>query len=171
MDASPTKAWLVEHRNEPEWKRFFDFAFAKRPREELYVFANDPHQINNVADDPQYATIRESMNQRLMDELKRTGDPRVIDDGKFFETPPMAGPLPQTRKGRRRRRSRELTTLLPGGIRRGGLECDGAHDPAKWQPPAVGGGGFPRDDTADPRVESATPRLTACSPGKGWKKD
>ena len=28
-----------------------------------------------------------------MDELKRTGDPRVVDDGKFFETPPMAGPV------------------------------------------------------------------------------
>ena len=26
-------------------------------------------------------------------ELTRTGDPRLIDDGKFFETPPMAGPV------------------------------------------------------------------------------
>ncbi len=94
MDSSPTKAWLVEHRGEPEWKRYFDYAFAIRPREELYIFASDPQQIKNVADDPQYATIRESMNQRLMDELKRTADPRVIDDGKYFETPPMAGPLP-----------------------------------------------------------------------------
>ena len=94
MDSSPTKAWLVEHRKDAEWKRFFDYAFAIRPREELYVFATDPQQIKNVADDPQYATIRESMNQRLMDELKRTKDPRVIDNGKFFETPPMAGPLP-----------------------------------------------------------------------------
>jgi hypothetical protein len=28
-----------------------------------------------------------------MDELTRTGDPRLIDDGKFFETPPMSGPV------------------------------------------------------------------------------
>lgn len=28
-----------------------------------------------------------------MDELRRTGDPRLVDDGKFFETPPMAGPV------------------------------------------------------------------------------
>lgn len=48
-----------------------------------------------MAADPEYATIRESMNQRLMDELKRSGDPRVIDSGKFFETPPMVGPLPK----------------------------------------------------------------------------
>jgi N-sulfoglucosamine sulfohydrolase len=29
----------------------------------------------------------------LMEELKSTGDPRLIEDGKFFETPPMSGPL------------------------------------------------------------------------------
>lgn len=95
MDSSPTKAWLVEHRDKPEWKKYFDYAFAKRPREELYILASDAQQIKNVASNPEYATIRESMNQRLMDELKRTGDPRVIDGGKFFETPPMAGPLPK----------------------------------------------------------------------------
>jgi N-sulfoglucosamine sulfohydrolase len=95
MDSSPTKAWLVEHRNDAQWKRFFDYAFAIRPREELYILATDPQQIKNVAADPQFATIRESLNQRLMDELKRTGDPRLIDNGKFFETPPMAGPLPK----------------------------------------------------------------------------
>lgn len=95
MDSSPTKAWLVEHRDVPEWKKYFDYAFAKRPREELYVLDKDPQQIHNVAADPDYATVRESLNQRLMDELKRTGDPRVIDNGKFFETPPMAGPLPK----------------------------------------------------------------------------
>lgn len=95
MDSSPTKAWLVEHRNEPEWKKYFDYAFAKRPREELYDLTKDPQQIKNVAADAEYATVRESMNQRLMDELKSTNDPRVIDNGKYFETPPMAGPLPK----------------------------------------------------------------------------
>jgi arylsulfatase A-like enzyme len=94
MDSSPAKAWIVEHRNEAGWKRFFDYAFAKRPREELYILATDPQQINNVAADPQYAAIRGTMNRHLMDELRRTHDPRVIDGGKFFETPPMAGPLP-----------------------------------------------------------------------------
>jgi N-sulfoglucosamine sulfohydrolase len=28
-----------------------------------------------------------------MAELVRTGDPRVVDDGRYFETPPLAGPL------------------------------------------------------------------------------
>ena len=31
------------------------------------------------------------LRQRLMKYLRETNDPRLIDDGKFFETPPMAG--------------------------------------------------------------------------------
>jgi arylsulfatase A-like enzyme len=93
MDSSPTKAWLVTHRNDPEWKRYFDYAFAPRPREELYVFANDRDQIQNVANDPKFAEIREQLNRQLMDELKRTGDPRVTGDGQTFERPPFTGPV------------------------------------------------------------------------------
>ncbi len=92
MDAGPTKAWLVLHRNEPEWKRIYDLSFAKRPREELYDLAKDPHQMTNVAADAAYDAIRGELNRRLMTELERTGDPRLVDDGAYFETPPLAGP-------------------------------------------------------------------------------
>jgi hypothetical protein len=46
-----------------------------------------------VAADPKYAQTRAALEKRLMEELKRTGDPRLVDDGRFFETPPMAGPV------------------------------------------------------------------------------
>ena len=36
---------------------------------------------------------RAEMEQRLMAELKRTGDPRVVEGGKFFESPPMTDPI------------------------------------------------------------------------------
>ena len=36
MDASPTKAWLITHRNEAQWKWYYELAFAKRQGEELY---------------------------------------------------------------------------------------------------------------------------------------
>lgn len=94
MDASPTKAWLVGQLGNPQWKRHYDLAFARRPREELYDLRTDPQQVHNVAADPHYAKIRAKLEQQLLDELRRTGDPRVADDGRFFETPPMAGPLP-----------------------------------------------------------------------------
>ena len=35
-DAGPTKAWIVTNRKDPEVKPFFDHAYGKRPREELY---------------------------------------------------------------------------------------------------------------------------------------
>jgi arylsulfatase A-like enzyme len=93
MDASPTKAWLVLHRNEPDGKRFYDLAFLPRPREELYVLADDPDEIRNVAGDRQYEAVRKELNEQLMAELRRTGDPRVTGDGSYFEKPPLAGPV------------------------------------------------------------------------------
>ncbi|MBI5759258.1 MAG: sulfatase [Planctomycetales bacterium] len=96
-DAGPAKAWLVGQRNDPQWKRLFELAYARRPREELYDLKSDPHQVANVAGDSKYARVRAEMEQRLLDELRRTGDPRLVDDGKFFETPPMAGPVTEDR--------------------------------------------------------------------------
>lgn len=60
MDASETKAWLIEHRNDPQWRWHYDFAFAKRPEFELYDLKKDPDQVNNVATDPNYAEIKAS---------------------------------------------------------------------------------------------------------------
>ena len=60
---------------------------------ELYDLKNDPHEIKNVADDPAYASVKADLEKRLMAELSRTGDPRLVDNGKFYETPPRAGPV------------------------------------------------------------------------------
>ena len=94
MDSSPTKAWLVGQRNDPAWKQHYEWAFAKRPREELYILADDPDQVKNVAQNSNYEVIRAKLEAQLMAELKRTNDPRVENEGAFFESPPMAGPLP-----------------------------------------------------------------------------
>jgi arylsulfatase A-like enzyme len=103
-DAGPAKAWLVGRRDDPRWKSLFNLAYAKRPREELYDLRTDPHQMKNVAAEPQYAEARADLERRLMEELKRTGDPRVVDDGKFFETPPMAGPLPAAQRAAKKKK-------------------------------------------------------------------
>ena len=105
-DAGPTKAWLVGQRNNPDWKPLYDLAFARRPREELYDLKSDPHQVKNVAADPAYAKAKADLEQRLMEELKRTGDPRLVDDGKFFETPPMAGPVAEGQAGKRGKKAK-----------------------------------------------------------------
>ena len=71
FDASPTKAWIVEHRNEEKNKVYFDFAFGKRPKEELYNIKGDPFQVVNIALDPKYKDVRLKMNHRLLSELKK----------------------------------------------------------------------------------------------------
>jgi len=93
VDAGPTKAWLVGKRNDPKWKSLFNAEYGKRPEVELYDLKTDPHQVRNVANDQAYAQARADLGRRLFDELNRTSDPRLIDDGRFFETPPMAGPV------------------------------------------------------------------------------
>ena len=89
LDASPTKAWLIEHRNEAEWRWHYDYAFGKRPREELFILKDDPDQLKNVASEAKYAAIKKKLNAQLLAELKRTGDPRVMGDGSTFDNPPF----------------------------------------------------------------------------------
>jgi uncharacterized sulfatase len=95
MDASPTKAWLIAHRHEAQWRRFYDLAFARRPAEELYDLRQDPHQMKNLAADARYAATRSRLAAQLMKILKDAGDPRVTGDGQTFERPPFTNPSPQ----------------------------------------------------------------------------
>ncbi|GAA5508356.1 sulfatase [Novipirellula caenicola] len=95
MDGSPTKAWIVMHRDSnPE---LFDFAFARRPRVELYDVQKDPHWMNNLAEDPESQPIRQQLESRLMSELKRTADPRVSDNV-IFESAEFTKPYVRTKK-------------------------------------------------------------------------
>ena len=103
-DAGPTKAWLVGVRSDPQWRSHFEWVYGKRQREELYDLRKDPQQTKNVATDPAYDSQRADLEKRLITELTSTGDPRVKDDGKFFETPPMSGPLEQPRRNQNRNR-------------------------------------------------------------------
>jgi uncharacterized sulfatase len=93
MDGSPTKSWLVAHRDEPRWKWIFELAFGKRPAEELYDLRKDPDQVKNVAADPAYAKTKTEMAARLMQQLTDAKDPRVTGDGMTFERPPFTGPV------------------------------------------------------------------------------
>jgi N-sulfoglucosamine sulfohydrolase len=80
MDASPTKAWVVAHRNDPGMEAFVQYAWGKRPAEELYDLAKDPHQTTNIAADPAYAETLIKLRDQLMGELKANDDPRLDND-------------------------------------------------------------------------------------------
>jgi arylsulfatase A-like enzyme len=92
LDSGPTKAWLVAHRNDSKWKWHYDYAFGKRPAEELYDLAKDPDQIKNVAADPVYAKAKGELSRRLLKTLQAAGDPRVTEEKPRFERPPFTDP-------------------------------------------------------------------------------
>lgn len=87
MDPGPTKAWLVA--NEETSPAFHERAFGRRPAEELYDLGRDPDQLDNLANEPGYAQVREALAAQLLDELEAAGDPRVSGDGLTFERPPF----------------------------------------------------------------------------------
>jgi len=86
MDGGPTKSYVVDRRDDPAVRPFYDLAFAKRPPEELYDLAKDPHQLTNVADRPEYADARKQMAEALTAYLTETRDPRIVGGAEVFET-------------------------------------------------------------------------------------
>jgi uncharacterized sulfatase len=93
LDASPTKAWMVKNRKDPQWREHWKLGFEKRPGEELYDLRKDGDYMRNVAYEAAYAEVRAELAKRLMDTLKATGDPRVQGDGKTFDRPPFTSSL------------------------------------------------------------------------------
>ena len=91
-DAGPTKAWIVSNRKDSKIQHIYEHAYGKRSREQLFDMNKDPHQMVNIADDLAYEDVLVKLRGQLMSELKTTNDPRVVDGGRYFETPPLAGP-------------------------------------------------------------------------------
>ena len=100
-DNGPTKTYMVENRDKDEDHRFlYDLAFGKRPAEELYDCRYDPGQLDNLAFDPDFRYIRDSLAAILMEELERTADPRVTGGGDKFEEYPYLGGGPKFPSGK-----------------------------------------------------------------------
>jgi len=91
-DNGPTKTYMIQNKDkDAAHRKLYELAFAKRPAEELYDLEKDPHQLNNVAGDPAYAEVKKELSQRLMAELKKTRDPRVIGGVDFDAFPYLGG--------------------------------------------------------------------------------
>lgn len=62
------------------------FMASTRPREEFYDLQQDPHELNNLADDPKHAKIVQEYSRKLDEWIKATGDqgetpedPKVVE--------------------------------------------------------------------------------------------
>ncbi|MFN3166581.1 MAG: sulfatase [Phycisphaeraceae bacterium] len=87
FDGGPTKQWFAENQNDATYATFVDYAWGKRPAEELYDLKNDPDQMRNLADDPKYAEVKAKLAKQLMQVLVDTEDPRVVGADAFDRAP------------------------------------------------------------------------------------
>ncbi len=90
-DNGPTKKYMWDHRDDPAVREKYALCFGKRPAEELYDLRNDPDEMHDVAGDPRFAQQKAALAERLNDELRATGDPRVVGGGEEFDRYPYLG--------------------------------------------------------------------------------
>ncbi len=101
IDNSPSKEVVLTRRGEPKFALYFDLACAKRPAEELYDLEKDPAQLDNVADQPQYADVKPKLRAELDRWMAETADPRATADDDRYDRYPYYG---EQRERRARRR-------------------------------------------------------------------
>ena len=78
IDDSPSKTFLIENMSNPEVSRYLKFAIDKRPAKELYNIKDDPYCLINLAEEDSFSDEINIMEQKLMDFLISTGDPRIV---------------------------------------------------------------------------------------------
>ena len=91
-DDGPTKAFITQYAEHPDYSSYYDLCFGKRPAEELYDIRQDPYQLNNLAGNHNYISIQDSLSNQLITVLHATGDPRVKINTIDFDTLPYRAP-------------------------------------------------------------------------------
>jgi N-sulfoglucosamine sulfohydrolase len=84
-DGSPTKTAILQMRRNGEDTRYWELSFGRRPREELYDLAQDPACVENRAGEPEQASRKRQLRDRLFDALEAQGDPRILGQGHVFD--------------------------------------------------------------------------------------
>lgn len=109
IDASPSKAYMMAHRQDDGVRHLFELAFGKRPAEELYSLKDGYACLRNLATDAAYAEVKAKLRERLEGTLRRQGDPRLKGLGSVYDAYPYFGPMAE----------RDGWTTLPGRGERG----------------------------------------------------
>jgi N-sulfoglucosamine sulfohydrolase len=84
-DGSPTKTEILQMRRRGADTRYWELAFGRRPREELYDLQQDAPCVDNLAAEPAQAGRRRQLRERLFDALEAQGDPRMKGQGSLFD--------------------------------------------------------------------------------------
>ncbi|MBZ6200131.1 hypothetical protein KVH17_10420 [Streptomyces olivaceus] len=73
------RAQLVGNRDRPGFAEAFRPTTGKRPAEELYDLAADPHSLRNLAGEARCAPVRARLSAQLRPRMLRTHDRRATD--------------------------------------------------------------------------------------------
>jgi uncharacterized sulfatase len=95
IDGGPAKDVVVQGRDDPKIGKFFRLACDKRPAEELYDVAKDPHELVNLADRPELAEVKQKLRSELERWMRDTGDPRTAGDDDRWDRFPYYGSGPR----------------------------------------------------------------------------
>ncbi len=82
IDAAPTKSFIIENWQDETIKPYFDMAHAKRPEWELFDVQNDPYCLKDLMGNPDYTDVEKEMKDVLLNELKKSNDPRIVGPDK-----------------------------------------------------------------------------------------
>ena len=93
IDGSPSKRFLLENRGNPQIENYAKLALDKRPEEELYAIKDDPYCLLNLADEPNFESVKTDLRNALQTRLKQQGDPRVTGTGDIFDSYPRYSPM------------------------------------------------------------------------------
>ena len=86
-DVDPTiaKFFLIENKDDSNYKKYFDYAFSKVVREQLFNKEKDPYMLNNLADNPEYGEIKATLAASMNARMKETNDPRIKGEDPWTE--------------------------------------------------------------------------------------
>ncbi len=88
IDASPSKSYLIENKDDPAVKPFFEMTMEKAPGEQLFDISADPACLKNLAEEPAFAAQKSALAEELESTLRATGDLRVTGGGDIWESYP-----------------------------------------------------------------------------------
>lgn len=83
-DDSPTKSRVLALREEGE-DRLFQYAFGKRPSQELYDINTDPYCMKNLACEAEYDSLKADLCEEMESSLKESDDRRMYGRGEEFD--------------------------------------------------------------------------------------
>jgi uncharacterized sulfatase len=78
------KSWVEKAETDADAVRKVEM-YVRRPAEELYDLEKDPYELNNLAADPKYRALMDSLQKQLLAWMDRQGDKGIETEMQAFE--------------------------------------------------------------------------------------